>query len=150
MNEKGWYSALGGLSAIVRTVAATDRKLYERLSCICLRPFFPLFLFAFLLARISGGAVSKLFLCLAVKDRPVAQCAYMCAYVSGISGVGREGASCPDLNYAISYESLAEMRWIVTYGYDSPHFARRDTIFFVGPTSKTLSMTRGVCANAAE
>lgn len=89
MKRAGGDSALGGSSAVVRTAAATDRKLYERLSFrICRTPF--LFFFTFSLARISAGAVLKLFLCLAVKDHTA--CVYIYARVYRESAASREGA----------------------------------------------------------
>lgn len=119
MNGKGWRSALGGLSAVVRTAAATGRKLYEHLSRI--RPLFrflppPFPSLSFSLARISGGAVSKLFLRLAVKGRLVARCVYIRAYIKDRR---RRAKVRPALNYAILRNSF---RWIVT----SPGLLGRD------------------------
>lgn len=88
MKRAGGDSVLGGSFAVVRTAAATDRKLYEHLSSrICRAPF--LFFFTFSLARISVGAVSKLFLCLAVKDHTA--CVHIYARVYRESAVSREG-----------------------------------------------------------
>lgn len=79
MNEKGCCYALGGLSAVVRTAVSPQAENFTSASTriarmraharSSARPF-PRFIFHLLaLARISGGAVSKLFLCLAVKGR---------------------------------------------------------------------------------
>lgn len=56
---------------------ATGRKLYERLSSLSPPGERPFRSFSSLLARISATAVSKLFLCFAVKGLPVARCVYI-------------------------------------------------------------------------
>lgn len=65
MNEKGRWSALGGLFAVARAAAATARKVYERLSYLS-RLLPP----SLSLSRISVVAVSKLFLRPVVKGWP--------------------------------------------------------------------------------
>lgn len=126
MKRAGGDSVLGGSFAVVRTAAATDRKLYERLSSRICRASF-LFFFTFSLARISVGAVSKLFLCLAVKDHTA------CVYIYRESEVSREDtvARLVLWNYAILriLEIREPFRWIVTSRGFSP-FARRHMIFF--------------------
>lgn len=75
MNEKGWCSTLGGSFVAVRNcVAVPQAENFTSTSPLSHKrqisfPF--VFFLAFSLARISATVVSKLFLCLAVKGRPV-------------------------------------------------------------------------------
>lgn len=100
MNEKGWCSALGGSFAVVRTAAAVPQaENFTSASPPSLSlthprraPFPFVFYLAFSLARISATAVSKLFLCLAVKGRHVERCVYIRACVQRESAVSCEGA----------------------------------------------------------
>ena len=81
MNEKGWCATLGGSFAAVRNCAAVPQAenftSTSPLSHIRRLPFPFVFFLAFSLARISATVVSKLFLCLAVKGRPVERCVYI-------------------------------------------------------------------------
>lgn len=96
MKRAGGDSALGGSFAVVRTADCHRQKtlrapLFSYLPG-ALSPSF-LFFFTFSLARISAGAVSKLFLCLAVKDHTACVYIYF-ARISRIGGVARSAVAC--------------------------------------------------------
>lgn len=143
MNEKGWCSALGGSFAVVRTAAAVPQaENFTSVSPLSLprirwAPFPFVFYLTFSLARISATAVSKLFLCLAVKGRHVERCVYIRACVQRESAVSCEGAFLrPALNYATSRISLiasALLPWIITNRDPLRAFVRRGVIFFQSP-----------------
>lgn len=133
MNEKGWWWLRAGW--LVR--GFKDRGCHRQktlraplFSRICRASF--LFFFTFSLARISADAVSKLFLCLAVKDHTV--CVYIYARVYRESTASREGAvAClVPWNYAIlRISQIWEPFRDGSLPAGKTLLARRDTIFFV-------------------
>lgn len=137
MNEKGWCSALGGSFAVVRTARLYHRQKILRaphLSFTSAGASFPFVFFLSLsLARISATAVSKLFLCLAVKGRPVERCVYIRACSRG-SAVTCDGASSVQPWIMQSRESRwlrVFLPWIVTNRDPPRAFVQRGVIFSV-------------------